>query len=130
MKRLLGKVVFAGIIVGAYVLVNTFIKGNEFEEKSIQLMQQQAAKIMTELEKIPGCTGHYFLKATTFDKDGLFSKTANGRTIYFDKSNNLLDIQWTAEIIDDGNMVIVQPKDIPVLQARLGTLALTSCRNS
>ena len=130
MKRLLGLVVLAGIIVGAYVLVTTFIKGNEFEEKSIQLMQQQAAKIMTELDKIPGCSGHYSLKTTTFDKDGLFSKVANGRTIYFDKSNNLLDIQWTAEIIDDGNMVIVQPKDIPVLQARLGALALTSCRNS
>lgn len=130
MKRLLGKVGFVGIIVGAYFLVSAVIQGNDFEEKSIKLMQQQSAKVMAELEKIPGCSGRYTLKTTAFDKEGFFSKAATGRTIYSTPNNNILDIKWTAEVVDDGRMVIVQPKDVPSLQATLMALGLSACRGA
>ena len=130
MERLLGKVVFVGLIVGAYFLVSTVIQGNDFEEKSIKLMQQQAEKVVAGLDNVPGCAGRYTLKTTAFDKDGFFSKTATGRSIYSTPNNNVLDIKWSAEIVDDGHMVIVQPKDVPGLQATLMELGLSACRGA
>lgn len=130
MKRLLGKVVFVGIIFGAYYLVTSFSQGNDFKEKSVQLMREQGARLLTSLDKVPGCAGHYTLTSITFDKDWFFSKTADGRSIYTDRNNNILDIKWTAEIVDDGRLVIVQPTDRPGLQATVLGMTLTACRGA
>lgn len=130
MNRLLGKVVFGGLIAGAYFLVTTTIQSNDFKEKSVNLMKEQGEKVIAELDKYPGCAGQYWLQTTLFDKDSFFSKTATGRSIYTNRNNHLLDMKWTAELVDDGRMVIVQPSDRAGLQSTLTAMMLTSCRGS
>ena len=127
MKRLLGMFSLVGVIVGAYFLVSVFTQGHDFKDKSVQLMKEKKKKIITELNKFPGCKDRYVLQSTSFDKDHFFSKTADGRSIYIDKNKNLLIIKWSAEIVDDGRLIIVQPKDPSELQATLSTMMFTSC---
>ncbi|MCF3193447.1 hypothetical protein [Pseudomonas bubulae] len=128
MKRLLGMVVLVGIIAGAYVIVTTYTQGNDFKEKSVQLMVERGAKIIDELDKYPGCADRFELQSTSFDKDNFFSNTATARSIYTDRNNSLLDIKWTAEIVNEGRLIIVQPKDPAGLQATLSAMLLSSCR--
>lgn len=128
MKRLLGMVVLVGIIAGAYVMVATYTQGNDFKEKSIQLMVERGAKIIDELGKYPGCADRFELQSTSFEKNNFFSDTATARSIYTARNNSLLDIKWTAEIVNEGRLIIVQPKDPAGLQATLSAMILSSCK--
>lgn len=130
MKRLLGMIVLAGLISGVYVVITTYIQGNQLKEKSIQLANERGAKIMDSLDKIPGCANRFQLESISFDKDSFFGGSGTVRSIYADRGNSLLDIKWTAEIVDEGRLVIVQPKDPSRLQATLSSMMLSSCRGA
>jgi len=130
MKRHLSKVIFVCIIFAAYFLVSGFSTSNDFETKSRTLFNERGAAVIAELDKFPGCAGQFSLKSIDFNKDWLFSKTAEGRSIYTTNSNAILDISWTAEIVDSGRMIIVKPKNSAELETTLRSLMISSCRNS
>lgn len=129
MRKHLGKLIFIGIITGLYFLVSAIFTSNDFEDKSVKLMKTQGAKVISALDQFPGCAGAFTLKSTHLEKDWFFSKKGEGRSIYIDKNNNILDIKWSAELMSDENMILVQAKDQADLQARLMRLMLTSCKN-
>ena len=130
MKKILGKIVFVGIIASAYFLASAVFSGNEFSEKSISLMNTQGAKILEALNKTPGCVDQFKLQSTTFEKNWFFSKSGEGRSFYIDKNNNAIDVKWTAEIVNDGRSILVKPKNPRELQSNLGSLILGLCRVS
>jgi hypothetical protein len=130
MKRHIGKVVFIAIIFGIYLLVQKISTNNEFESKSTELMKQQGLKILSALDQSPGCKGMYTLQSTSFKQDSFFSTTGKGRSFYIDNQNNILDVDWSAEIVNDGKMIFVKTSDTASLQAKLSTLLFTSCRAS
>lgn len=113
MKRHLSKILFIGLIFGAYFLVYGFFVSNEFETKSIKLFKERGAAVLAELEKAPGCADRFELQSVSFNKEWPFSKIAEGRTIYTARGNVILDISWSAEVVDNGRMIIVKPKAPP-----------------
>jgi len=130
MKRHVWKVIFIALILGMYLLAQKVSTNNDFENKSTALMKQQGLKIISALDQSPGCKGMYSLQSTSFKQDSFFSTTGKGRSFYTDNKNNILDVDWSAEIVDDGKMIFVKASDTASLQAKLTALLFTSCQAS
>ncbi len=86
--------------------------------------------MLSELEKAPGCADRFELQSVNFNKEWPFSKVAEGRSIYTTRGSAILDISWSAEVVDNGRMIIVKPKSTSELQATLMSLMLSSCQSS
>lgn len=128
MGKLASLALFGALIGGGYYLAQQYAVNQEFERKAIQLIQQQGDKVLNAMDEAPGCKGVYQFQSANFNQDGFFGKTGHARAFYFSQNNEVLDLAYAAEIIDEGRKIIITPNNLSELQARVTGLMLSGCR--
>jgi hypothetical protein len=128
MKGLSGLLGLSVIVGGVYYVAAQFIKNQEFEKEAVSLMKKQGGKVLEVLEGFPGCRGHFYLDSSSFRQDGFWSKTGEGRLFYLSHNNNVLNVNYKAEIVEEGRRIFVSPRNVSDLQALLTGLVTSGCR--
>lgn len=125
----LASLTLLGALIGAgYYLAQQYAVNQMFERKTIQRIQKQGDKLLNAMDEVPGCKGVYKFQSANFNQDGFFGKTGHARAFYFSQNNEVLDLAYTAEIIDEGRKIIIAPNNLIELQARVTGLMLSGCR--
>lgn len=129
MGRFASLIILGAVIGSSYYLAQQYLANQDFEKKSVQLMRKHSDKILVAMDETPGCKGKYRFKSATFQQAGFFEKTAQGR-VYLAHHDSILDIAYSADIIDNYRTIVVKATDLADLQTRATALALSGCDES